>query len=77
MKKVLKEKDKLYLSYMRVVDAEKNISLGYLDNEKEHIQAAKKILDDMKKEDLICTKYLEDRIEKNMKCIEEYSFEAN
>ncbi|NGX63332.1 MAG: hypothetical protein KR126chlam6_00740 [Candidatus Anoxychlamydiales bacterium] len=77
MREVLKEKDKLYLSYMRVVDAEKNISLGYLDNEKEHIQAAKKILDDMKKEDLICTKYLEDRIEKNMKCIEEYSFEAN
>ncbi|NGX27963.1 MAG: Outer membrane protein assembly factor BamD [Candidatus Anoxychlamydiales bacterium] len=75
MKGELKDQDKLFNSYMSVVEVEKNISLGYLEKDREKISQAKQILKKLKNENLICTRYLENRISKNEKLIEEFAFE--
>jgi len=75
MREVLKDKEKIYSAYMLEVEAEKNICLGYLENDQKRIDKASLQLKRLQENDLICTKYLEDRVNKNLKLIEEYSVE--
>ncbi len=75
MRQILKDKEKIYKAYMLVVEAEKNMCVGYLENNPKKIDKAKSQLQYLQKNSLICTKYLEDRVNKNLKLLEEYSFE--
>nr|NGX44700.1 hypothetical protein [Candidatus Anoxychlamydiales bacterium] len=75
MREVLKDKEKLYSAYMLEVEAEKNICLGFLENDPKRIDKAKLQLKRLQENELICTKYLEDRVNRYLKLIEEYPFE--
>ncbi|NGX29375.1 MAG: hypothetical protein KR126chlam4_00509 [Candidatus Anoxychlamydiales bacterium] len=75
MREVLKDKEKIYSAYMLEVAAEKNIYLGFLENDQKRIDKARLQLTRLQENELICTKYLEDRVNEHLKLIEEYPFE--
>ncbi|NGX33054.1 MAG: hypothetical protein K1060chlam4_01115, partial [Candidatus Anoxychlamydiales bacterium] len=72
---VLKDKEKIYSAYMLEVEAEKNICIGFLENDQKRIDKATLQLKRLQENELICTKFLEDRVNRYLKLIEEYPFE--
>jgi len=74
-KNILKDKEKLFNSYMYAIDAEKNICSGYLEKDNNQIQKAKDLLVNMINEKSIYTEYLQNRINNNMKLIEDFVIE--
>jgi len=75
MRGLLKEKDKIFTTYMNLVDAEKYICLGFLEKDVNQLNKAKEILFNINKDNLIVNNYLENRIRKNISLIEECKFE--
>lgn len=75
MRKILKDKDKIFNTYMTLVEAEKNICLGYLEKNENQLHLAKEILIKMSEEGLIVNEYLENRVRMNMKTIEDFKLE--
>lgn len=75
MKSFLPQKDKLFTAYMNLVDAEKYICLSLIEKNSEQIKKAKEILNKMSVDNLILNPYLENRVQKNMKLIEDIKFE--
>ncbi|OGN66839.1 MAG: hypothetical protein A2888_00730 [Chlamydiae bacterium RIFCSPLOWO2_01_FULL_28_7] len=75
MKNVLKDKDLLVNSYLKLIEAEKWIAMGFIEKNVTYIQKAKDIFTNLIIEKLITTQYLQIRMEKNLKEIEEFIFE--
>ncbi len=75
MRVLLKEKDKIFNTYMNLVDAEKLMCQGFLEKNNEQLKQAKETLLKINEENLIVNDYLENRIRKNMKLIEDFKFE--
>lgn len=75
MRDVLKEKDKIFNAYMNLVDAEKNICLGFLEKNSAQLKQAKEILLKISEDNLIVSDYLDKRIKKNLKSIEDFKIE--
>lgn len=75
MKNLVKEKEKIFNAYMYLVDAEKYICLGFLEKNPNQLTQAKEILKKINEENLILNNYLENRIRKNLKQIEDFKVE--
>lgn len=75
MRGLIQDKDRLFTAYMNIVDAEKLLCLGYIEKNVEQVKKAKEILTKMNEENLIVTSYIENRIQKTMKLIEEFKIE--
>ncbi|MFA6118288.1 MAG: hypothetical protein WCT85_04345 [Parachlamydiales bacterium] len=75
LKSSSKDKEKIFNSYINLIDIEKYISLGYLEKNDSHIKKAAALLEEMNTKDFICTKFLENRVNKNLKLIEDFNFE--
>jgi tetratricopeptide (TPR) repeat protein len=75
MRGLLKDKDAIFNAYMNLVDAEKFICLGFVEKNVNQIKQAKETLQKMNDNHLIINSYLENRVLKDMKIVEDFKVE--
>ena len=72
MRKTLKDKDPIYNGYIEAIEADRLITMGYLEKNSSHIEIAKTTISKIKEKNLITTNFLNNYIERLSKLIEEF-----